>query len=151
MEIRKKVKIKVKDIKIQDRYKESPPRAGKMELKLKHYKHCGKFEEEIIVNKHNVLIDGYTSYLIAKQEGIKSVQVIKVIDCPWLSTKDNNIQDYETKIDHTVIDNDIHYDNDMYPKNIIKIILILLLLGIIAWGFGWFIAQIILMLMEVGG
>lgn len=151
MEIRKKVNLKIKDIKIQDRYKESPPRRGKMESKWKHYKQYRKFEEEIIVNKHNVLIDGYTSYLIAKQEGIKSVQVVKIIDYPWLSCKDSNIQDYEVGIDVSEIDDDIHVNNYMYSKDIAKIILMLVLLGLLAFGFGWFIAQIILMSMEVGG
>ena len=36
-------------------------------------------------------------------------------------------------------------------KDKIKKILILILFGLLALGFGWFIAQIILMCMEVGG
>jgi len=39
----------------------------------------------------------------------------------------------------------------MYMDDKIKIILLLIALAFIAWSVGWFIAQIILMCMEVGG
>lgn len=67
--------IPLKKIKIQKSFLMSSIRPKKWEAKLQYYKshHC--FQSEIILNENFVLIDGYSSYLIAKKYGYKKVYV----------------------------------------------------------------------------
>lgn len=51
------------------------PSKDKLNAKFEYYNKNKRFEVPIIINSKNVLVDGYTSYLIAKKNNLKTVQV----------------------------------------------------------------------------
>ena len=67
-------KVKVSDIIIPVEFKESPPRFKKMMHKREYFRRNDCFESKIVLNKDFLLIDGYTSYIIAKENGMKYVE-----------------------------------------------------------------------------
>lgn len=69
---------KLKNIKISKKFKMSYPNTLKLMSKMEYYLHNNKFEQPIIVNKDNVLVDGYTSYIIAQMLNKKYVRVKRV-------------------------------------------------------------------------
>jgi hypothetical protein len=52
------------------------PRTEKMNERIEYFKKNQNFETQIVVDKDNNLIDGYTTYLIAKKYGINFINVI---------------------------------------------------------------------------
>ena len=68
-------KVKVSDIIIPEEFKATKPRFKKMIQKRKFYRKNNRFESKIVLNKDFLLIDGYTSYIIAKENGMKYVEV----------------------------------------------------------------------------
>lgn len=69
-------KVKLKKIKISDDFQKTPPRGEKLARKIDYYfKHDKKLESEIVLDSNYTLSDGYTSYIIAKLDGIKRVPV----------------------------------------------------------------------------
>ena len=68
-------KVKVSDIIIPEEFKATKPRFEKMIQKRKFYRKNNRFESKIVLNKDFLLIDGYTSYIIAKENGMKYVEV----------------------------------------------------------------------------
>lgn len=68
---------KLKDIEILYTFIENPPSERKMDYKKKYFIENGKFQEDIVLCG-KCLIDGYTSYLIAKEIGKKYVKVRRV-------------------------------------------------------------------------
>lgn len=69
--------IKLKKIKISDDFKKHPPKLKKFCERAYYFRVFGRFHSPIILDDDNYLIDGYTSYLIAKQKGIKKVEYIR--------------------------------------------------------------------------
>jgi len=67
--------ISVKDIKIKDEFIKRPPSKKKMSQKWKYYRETGKLNSPIILDENLYLVDGYTSYLIAVADGIKTVDI----------------------------------------------------------------------------
>lgn len=67
-------KVKVSDIIVPTEFMESPPRFKKMMHKREYFRRNDKFESKIVLNKDFLLIDGYTSYLLAKENGMKHVE-----------------------------------------------------------------------------
>lgn len=67
--------MKVDDIKIYPCFADTPPEAGKLEQKEEYFQRTGDFESEIVLDVEGKLIDGYTSYLLAKKYGLESVPV----------------------------------------------------------------------------
>lgn len=67
--------INIDDIIIQPDFVERVPKPKKMEQKWKYYRENDKFESPILIDKNFVLVDGYTSYIIAKTEGMSKVPV----------------------------------------------------------------------------
>lgn len=71
-------------IHIYDDFENKPPNKVKMAERLLYYIEKGKFKVPIVIRKmrfvkHNWwLEDGYTSYLIAKENGIKYVKVVRI-------------------------------------------------------------------------
>ncbi len=47
----------------------------KMERKLKYYRHTGKFESKVVLNKDFVLIDGYSTYCLIKEMRLDKLAV----------------------------------------------------------------------------
>lgn len=67
-------------IKIPESYK--IPRADKMKCKASFYATTGEFQDKIIVNKENILLDGYITYKICKWINKKYVKVLRINDTP---------------------------------------------------------------------
>ncbi len=67
--------IRVEDIKIKDEFIKRPPSKRKMSYKWRYYRETGKLDSPIVLDEDCYLIDGYTSYLIAVAEGIKTVYI----------------------------------------------------------------------------
>ena len=67
-------KVKVSDIVIPVEFKESPPRFKKMMHKREYFRRNDRFESKIVLSRDFLLIDGYTSYLLAKENGMKYVE-----------------------------------------------------------------------------
>lgn len=70
-----KQEMKVDDIKIYPCFAAHEPRPEKMQQKEQYFEETGALQSQIILDSRGNLIDGYTSYLIAKQQGIESVSV----------------------------------------------------------------------------
>lgn len=75
-------KLKIEDIKIPENYEKQLPNADKLKARIEHFKKCGTFDREILVDENNTLLDGYTVYLISKMLGIEKVRVLKIkVNC----------------------------------------------------------------------
>jgi hypothetical protein len=72
-------KIKLADIKISKAFLNSTPKASKMKKCRENWDVLGKQDRYIIVNRNNVLIDGYVMYLVLKENGVDETE-IKVSD-----------------------------------------------------------------------
>lgn len=68
--------LKLEDIKIKEDFKRTPPNNYKMKEKWNYYRKTGSLESDIVIDENGYLIDGYTSYLIAKADSIKKLDVI---------------------------------------------------------------------------
>lgn len=69
--------MKLNKIKIKDSFKKTEPAGWKMRERWIYYRQMGKLYSPILVNRKGYLIDGYTSYLIAKEDGLKEVEVVR--------------------------------------------------------------------------
>ncbi len=69
--------MKLNKIKIKDSFKKRQPKGSKMRERWEYYRDNDRFYSPIVVDQSNYLVDGYTSYLIAKTEGLKEVEVIR--------------------------------------------------------------------------
>ena len=67
--------MEIGDIQIYPCYEEHPPKPEKMEHKAQYFEQTGRFQSEIILDKDGYLIDGYTSYLLAREQGMKRVLI----------------------------------------------------------------------------
>ena len=67
--------MKIEDIKIFPCFEAHPPKPEKMQDKERYYQETGLLQSEIILDGAGNLIDGYTSYLLAKVHGLASVPV----------------------------------------------------------------------------
>lgn len=70
-------KFPVTEIIISEDFKNTPPTERKMQYKREHLKNKGVLKKNIIINDENVLIDGYTTYLLAMENGMNDVPVIR--------------------------------------------------------------------------
>lgn len=73
---KERVWINVSDIVIQPSFIQTQPSIDKVQSKLNHYKETSKFDNDIVINKDNVLQDGYINYLICKLLNINVVRVV---------------------------------------------------------------------------
>ena len=69
--------IKLSKIKIKDSFMKKEPKDWKMKERWEYYRCNDRFYSPIVIDQTNYLVDGYTSYLIAKTEGLKEVEVIR--------------------------------------------------------------------------
>ena len=67
--------VDLKDIDIPIDFLRHHPRQEKMEQKWAYYRQTGEFESPILLNRDFELVDGYTSYIIAKTENMHKVPV----------------------------------------------------------------------------
>lgn len=68
-------RMKIDDIKIFPCFSAHPPKQEKMESKEQYFRDTGCLQSEIVLDGAGNLIDGYTSYLVAKAHGLDSVPV----------------------------------------------------------------------------
>jgi len=73
---KEKIYINVKNINIQDSFKLTPPSIDKISERLNYYKVNKKFDKDITINKENILLDGYVTYLICK---LLSIDITRAI------------------------------------------------------------------------
>lgn len=66
----------INKIKIPNDYK--IPRTNKMKCKADFYNATGQFQDKIIINKENILLDGYITLLLCKMAEKKYVKVLKI-------------------------------------------------------------------------
>lgn len=67
--------VNMKDIKIQEDFEKHKPRISKMKQKENWYINIGSFQSPIVLNRDFVLVNGYTSYLIAEKYNLGKVPV----------------------------------------------------------------------------
>ena len=67
--------LDLKDIDIPINFLRQHPRQEKMKQKWAYYRQTGEFESPILLNRNFELVDGYTSYIIAKTENLHKVPV----------------------------------------------------------------------------
>lgn len=67
--------VKLSQVIISDDFKSTYPSVDKFTRKYKYFRRFHQFEEMIVIDKNGLLVDGYTSYLIAKAFGINKVHV----------------------------------------------------------------------------
>lgn len=66
----------INKIKIPEGYR--MPRIDKMKCKASFYAATGEFQDKIIINNKNILLDGYITYKICQWIGSKYVKVLKI-------------------------------------------------------------------------
>lgn len=71
-------KEKLSNIKILKEFEEHPPRLEKMVAKWIYYWDNDDFSQPIVLNKNNYLVDGYTTYIIAKILKKKYMPVVRI-------------------------------------------------------------------------
>lgn len=64
------------DIVVPESFKLTQPSIDKIEVKLDYYKKYNKFEKHIVINKENILQDGYVNYLLCKLLNISYVMAV---------------------------------------------------------------------------
>lgn len=67
--------VKISDIKIRKDYKK--PKKEKMQKKTKYYEMHRYFKSTVILDDNNYLVDGYTSYLLAKELEFDFITVVR--------------------------------------------------------------------------
>ena len=68
--------ININDIHIQPEFFEHPPKFEKLATKYGEYvKNHRRFDKPVVLNRDFELVDGYCTYLLAKQVGMKRLAV----------------------------------------------------------------------------
>lgn len=67
--------MKIDEIKIYPCFAAHGPKPEKMQQKEQYFEETGALQSQIILDSRGNLIDGYTSYLLAKAHGIQCVPV----------------------------------------------------------------------------
>lgn len=67
--------VKIEDIKIYPCFVSHSPKAEKMEQKEQYFEETAILQSQIILDRNGYLIDGFTSYLLARKYGIRTVSV----------------------------------------------------------------------------
>lgn len=70
-------KIRLLDIIITEAFANSHPSDEKVQKYRKEFAKTGKQSKFLVINKYNVLIDGYIQYLILKENGIEEAEYIR--------------------------------------------------------------------------
>ena len=70
-------KVSIDQIKIPSNYAKTLP-SQKIVERLMHYKQTGTFDREIVVDEHNNLLDGYSTYLVCKMLGLPKVRALRI-------------------------------------------------------------------------
>lgn len=74
----KSINLSIDDIVIPDRFKKTMPSQYKIAQRMHALRTSGSFDREIIVDENNILLDGYTVYLVCKMLSITGIRCIRV-------------------------------------------------------------------------
>lgn len=69
--------INIDEIKIPKSFSKSGINIKKLQQKEAFYIEFGYYQDRIILNEDNLLLDGYSTYMLAKQNGVKEIEVIR--------------------------------------------------------------------------
>ena len=69
--------VKISNIKIQKYFK--MPNCNKMKRRQEYYEKYSYFRSTIILNNKNYLVDGYTTYLLAKEMGYDYITIVREV------------------------------------------------------------------------
>lgn len=72
----RKIRMKIEDIKIPNGFLKTYPCPEKIEKRMQELRATGNFENMIEVDENGKLVDGYTTYVLAKGFGWKEIEVI---------------------------------------------------------------------------
>ena len=67
--------VNIKNIKIPQSFKK--PKKSKIQRRREYFKKYGYFRSTIILNNKNSLLDGYTTYLLAKEAGFSYITILR--------------------------------------------------------------------------
>ena len=67
--------VRLENIKIKKDFSE--PKERKMKERRNYFNKYGYFKSPIILDRNNTLLDGYTTYLLAKEIGYKSITILR--------------------------------------------------------------------------
>lgn len=67
--------MRVDEIKIFPFFRENPPKPEKLRRKEEYFQRTGRFESEVVLDTSGNLIDGYTTYLLARKYHVERVAV----------------------------------------------------------------------------
>lgn len=67
--------VKISNIKIQENYKE--PDCRRMQLRKQYYEKHKYFRATIVLDNDNNLVDGYTTYLLAKEMNFDYITIVR--------------------------------------------------------------------------
>lgn len=71
--------VRTNEIKIQNSWNKTPPRRDKYERKKNYFLENGSFESTVYLTENNVLIDGYTTYLLAQEFGLGKIPAVYIV------------------------------------------------------------------------
>ena len=71
------VKVDLDQIKIPSNYAKTLP-DRKIVDRLHFYKQTGTFDREIVIDEHNNLLDGYSTYLVCKMLDLTKVRALRI-------------------------------------------------------------------------
>lgn len=74
-----KAECVMSEIKIPKRFEESRPAVAKLKRRLEELYEDGEFKTKVIVNGDNLLLDGYTAYLVSKMFGMPALEAYCVV------------------------------------------------------------------------
>jgi len=87
---KEKTFVRIEDIIIQEDFKKFIPSLDKIHEKLEYYKLHKKFNGNIVVDKNNILQDGYIIYLLCKMLNIEVLKVVVETEIKVLDNKDED-------------------------------------------------------------
>lgn len=67
--------MKLEDIIIRECFANTTPRESKMRECRDYWSRCKSQDRYIVVDRNNVLVDGYVQYLVLKENGIKDAEI----------------------------------------------------------------------------
>lgn len=98
-------KIDINKVVVPTEFMQTVPATYKIEKVQEHYKSNGKLDKPIVLSKNNVLVDGYTRYIVAKENGLSEIEYI--VQSP--KNKSDNQKRVITLIVGKFSDNDKEY------------------------------------------
>ena len=69
-------KIDISKIVVPIEFMQTIPAAYKIDKVKEYYKCNGKLDKPIVLSNNNVLVDGYTRYIVAKENGLSEIEYI---------------------------------------------------------------------------